>query len=74
MCTCLRTSSTKTYPFSLQWHITAKCDQTCKHCYMYDSPFYSSERKNELSLEQCKQVVDDLSDTLKHWKKMGSSL
>ena len=24
--------------FSVQWHITALCDQRCKHCYLFNSP------------------------------------
>lgn len=27
---------TKPY-FSIQWHITAECDQRCKHCYLFNS-------------------------------------
>jgi radical SAM/SPASM domain protein of ACGX system len=50
--------------FLLQWHLTANCDQHCKHCYMYDEPTYESEMKNCLSLEQCKQVIDDFSNML----------
>ncbi len=45
--------------FLLQWHITAKCQQHCKHCYMYDEPTYKGECENELSFEQCIKVLDD---------------
>lgn len=43
----------------LQWHITAKCDQACKHCYLINSPTYQSELKNELNFEICKQLIDE---------------
>lgn len=57
--------------FSLQWHITAKCDQKCTHCYMYGSPFYESETKNELSLSDCKAIIDDFSDTIRDLSRKG---
>ncbi|HHV30080.1 radical SAM/SPASM domain-containing protein [Acetivibrio mesophilus] len=63
MCNCLVDSKTGQPNFFLQWHITAKCDQKCKHCYMYDSPFYQSEKDNELTLADCKAIIDDFSDT-----------
>ena len=44
--------------FTLQWHITAKCHQRCKHCYMYDEPTYRSEIQNSLSIMDCFEVVD----------------
>lgn len=56
------------FDFGIQWHVTAACDQKCKHCYMYDSPFYESEVNNELTLEQCKAMIDDFASTLKRWK------
>lgn len=45
--------------FLLQWHVTAKCQQHCKHCYMYDEPTYESECNNEMSFEKCLEVLDD---------------
>lgn len=60
------------FSFSLQWHVTASCDQKCKHCYMYDSPFYEQERKNELSLQDCKKVLDDFENLINRWKVKGS--
>jgi len=38
---------------------------------MYDSEFYNSEIENELSLEDCKLIVDDYVHTLKSWSKKG---
>ncbi|HOM02447.1 MAG TPA: radical SAM protein [Acetivibrio sp.] len=68
MCVCLIDQKTGQPIFSLQWHITAKCDQKCKHCYMYESPFYKSERENELLLSDCKAIIDDFLDTVGHRK------
>lgn len=42
--------------FTIQWHITDKCDQRCKHCYIYNG---DSTVDTELSLEQLKLVLDD---------------
>lgn len=47
--------------FSLQWHITALCDQQCAHCYIVQYPeIWQRELKNELTLFQCQSVIDDL--------------
>jgi len=37
---------------------------------MYDSPFYESEKNNELSLSDCKAIIDDFL-TPKALKKGG---
>jgi len=57
--------------FNLQWHLTAKCDQHCKHCYMYDEPTYDSELNNPLTLEQCKTVIDDFDEMLSNVELKG---
>lgn len=44
---------------SLQFHITAKCDQKCKHCYMFDSPNYQNQLDNVLSKEEMFQLVNE---------------
>ncbi|MBI5328104.1 MAG: radical SAM protein [Deltaproteobacteria bacterium] len=53
--------------FTLQWHVTAKCEQDCKHCYLYESPTYKSELKNELSFEEGCKIIDDFSNTFDRW-------
>lgn len=72
MCVCLKDAKSNKLTFSLQWHITAKCGQRCRHCYMYESEFYNSEIENELSLDDCKLIVDDYVQTLKSQSKKGS--
>ena len=47
------------YTFTLQWHITARCQQHCKHCYMHDEPSYQSELSNELGHEDSIKVIED---------------
>jgi radical SAM/SPASM domain protein of ACGX system len=62
--------------YILQWHITARCEQRCKHCYMYDEPSYQNEIENPLSLDDCYQVVDqflDMVDRLSEdWQRYGT--
>jgi selenobiotic family peptide radical SAM maturase len=41
--------------FTLQWHITHKCELHCKHC-------YDRSKKSPLTLEQGIRVLDDLAD------------
>lgn len=47
--------------FTLQWHITAECDQNCKHCYMHDSDSYESEVNNQLDISECMKIIDDFA-------------
>ncbi len=72
MCMCLKDKKSDNFTFSLQWHVTAKCDQKCKHCYMYDSSTYKSEMENELTFEKCKQVIDDFVYSLKVLEREGN--
>jgi len=44
--------------FTLPWHITVKCSQRCKPCYMYDEPTYQGEIQNSLSTMTCFEAVD----------------
>jgi radical SAM protein with 4Fe4S-binding SPASM domain len=53
--------------FLLQWHLTARCEERCRHCYMHDSPSYPSELRNELSHDDCLRVLDDFTRTVKGW-------
>jgi len=48
--------------FTLQWHCTARCQQKCSHCYMYDEPTYKNEIENELATEECIAVINDFAD------------
>lgn len=44
---------------SLQIHLTAECDQSCKHCYMYNSPSYRPQIEHPLSKEQFLSLIDE---------------
>lgn len=56
----MRKADSSTMPlFIIQWHITGLCDQSCLHCYMVnDSESHKRELSRELSLADCKAVID----------------
>jgi radical SAM protein with 4Fe4S-binding SPASM domain len=56
---------------NLQWHITAACDQRCRHCYMYDSPGYKSELASQLTFNECLAIINDYESTLARWHIRG---
>lgn len=47
--------------FTLQWHLTARCQQNCLHCYLTEEETYPRELKDEMSLAKCLEVMDDFS-------------
>lgn len=52
--------------FGLQWHITEKCDQRCKHCYIFNG----RERYScELSIDKLRMIVDDFVRTASKMEK-----
>ena len=42
--------------FSFQWHITEKCDQRCKHCYIFSAN--PNELRKETTKEKFPLVID----------------
>lgn len=48
--------------FNIQWHITAKCDGNCKHCYVTDEKTYRRELENELSYEELIGISDRIKE------------
>ncbi|MEM4264758.1 MAG: radical SAM protein [Thermoplasmata archaeon] len=47
--------------FTLQWHLTAKCNYRCFHCYVHDASTYMRELKNELGFDDCLAIIDEFS-------------
>jgi len=47
---------------SLQFHITANCDQRCKHCYMYKTSSYKEQLKNSLTKEEIFELFDQFRE------------
>jgi len=60
--------------FCIQWHLTSKCQGNCTFCYMKDSSSYQKELKNELSKEQCLEIVRKYASFLKKKKLSGTVL
>ena len=44
--------------FPLQWHVTNKCGQQCRHCYIYNKDG-SVDLESEPDLDEARRVVDD---------------
>jgi len=51
--------------FVLQWHLTARCNEECSHCYAKGSPDLEPQLRNELPVEQCIKVLDNFDRFLK---------
>jgi len=41
--------------FGLQWHITNRCDQKCKHCYIFNSG--QNVRLNDFKIDDVDEVI-----------------
>lgn len=52
--------------FYVQWHITARCNLRCPHCYQEE---YNA--KSELSLLDLYKIADQIITALKKWKMKG---
>lgn len=52
--------------FNFQWHITARCNLRCVHCYQEN---YSS--KGEMFLEELVTIADKLIQGLSKWNRKG---
>jgi radical SAM protein with 4Fe4S-binding SPASM domain len=51
------------FDFLIQWHVTEKCNLKCTHCYQND------EISDDLSLDEIKTAIQEISGTLKNWKE-----
>lgn len=47
--------------FSLQWHITDKCDQRCKHCYIYSGE--DNVCQQELELDILEKILNNFLES-----------
>lgn len=50
--------------FFIQWHITDRCSQQCKHCYLYQSEYIKEDRQKEFDLDVLSLIVDDMYKTV----------
>lgn len=51
--------------FYVQWHITDRCSQKCKHCYLFQSNAYNYETKKELDIKMLSLIAKDVFKTSK---------
>lgn len=53
--------------FSIQWHITAQCEQRCRHCYLFNSPEAEEEIHGErlIGFNELKLIADNLISSCK---------
>ncbi|MBU2579830.1 radical SAM protein [Patescibacteria group bacterium] len=49
--------------FYVQWHITDRCSQRCRHCYLFQSKRYSHQQSKELKFDDLSLVVEDIFKT-----------
>ena len=53
--------------FFIQWHITDRCDQRCKHCYIYNGK--DIDAASEMTYEDMQYVLFDLIEMCKKMNK-----
>ena len=54
--------------FCLQWHITNRCDQRCKHCYIFNSKIPIPAE--EWNIKNAKLLVDDYINFCQKYDKL----
>ncbi len=53
---------------TVQWHITTKCNNRCKHCYVYDPSTYANEAANSLKLRDLIRILDRFEAFEQKWQ------
>lgn len=48
--------------FSIEWNITTKCNNRCKHCYMYDKSTFEHEQKDTLDFNGLIKILNSIED------------
>lgn len=64
-------SPSREYSFTLQWHVTARCQYNCTHCYVKEEQTYESELNNELPFAGCLKILDDFERFTKNLRVCG---
>lgn len=54
--------------FAIQWHITNKCDQRCKHCYIFNSD--CSVSSQEWSLDDARRLLENFVEFSTKFEKI----
>ena len=50
-------AGTMKVPLSVQWHITTRCGNRCRHCYVFDGATFPDEKENTLSPRGLRKVL-----------------
>lgn len=53
--------------FTVQWHLTARCGNRCRHCYVYDRTTYEAERTHERDLTGLIEILDRIREFEQKW-------
>ncbi|MHC9541867.1 MAG: radical SAM protein [Vulcanimicrobiota bacterium] len=53
---------------TVQWHITPRCGNNCRHCYVHEDATYSSEVENELNLAGLLRCLESIMSFERIWK------
>jgi len=54
------------YGMSIQWHITERCENRCRHCYMFDEKTYGGQR--EFDIRGLLGILDSISEFEEKWQ------
>ncbi len=52
--------------FYFQWHLTERCNKSCRHCYQTD------QQSSELPMSQLELILDRMDEALTKWQLPGS--
>ena len=57
--------------FTLQWHLTSRCNHNCRYCYVKKSKRYLIELSHTLSKNECFKVMDDFKEFVSRFSDIG---
>ena len=58
----------QTFDFFIQWHLTERCNLSCRHCYQ------GGKRSSEMSVDELKQEIDGAAEMFTAWEEEGVSV
>ena len=61
-------STNKIRSLSIQWHITDRCGNRCRHCYMYEESTYDAGHKKEKDLAGLLEILDSIGAFEDQWQ------
>lgn len=60
-------SANRIRDLSVQWHITARCNNRCRHCYVYEPATYQREIEGEKDLAGLLAILDRINAFERKW-------